>query len=222
MLQMLRFEYRAACLLPLTLWQKVFVVWFRPTRQLVPRFGHDRFLPNLFWFIRDQSSYTSTSYILSYGQRRKNKPQNCFTSYHIQATGFLRTQYDHRRSPAACGSYGRRESSHPAVARIHFWCCYYKFAAPIAALFAIRNMVWLGLKDDHERLCRDHGDPRDATPVGWIPSPFGIEHTKHSSGYVNVLTVLELIFICNFMITREKTCRTVENVMWRTIDKKPW
>jgi hypothetical protein len=127
--------------------------------------------------------------------------------------------------PAVCGSYGRRESSHPAVLRIHFWCCYCRFAAPVAALSAIRNMVWPGLGDDHETSCWDHGDPRGTTLAGWIPSSFGIEHTNHSTGYVNWLLAWELIFICNFILTKEKTCRTVENVMsmWlRTADKKVW
>ena len=160
-------------------------------------------------------------YILSYGQRRKNKPQNCIRiTYRLQA--FADT-VPPQTPPAACGSYGRRESSHPAVLRIHFWCC--RFASQVAALSAILNMVWPGLGDDHETSCWDHCDPRGATLAGWIPSQFGIEHTKHSTGYVNLFLVSELIFICNFITTREKTFRTVENGISkrsRTTDKKLW
>lgn len=79
----------------LTLWQKVFVVWFRPSRQFVPRLDHDRFLPKPFWFIRNQSSNTSTCIFCVMDNVVKINHRTVFVSH----TGYrlLRTQYNHRR-----------------------------------------------------------------------------------------------------------------------------
>jgi hypothetical protein len=79
-----------------TLWQKVFVVWSRPSRQFVPRLDQDRFLTNPFWFIRNQSSYTSTCILWVMDSVVKVNHRTVFVS----RTGYrlLRTQHNHRRS----------------------------------------------------------------------------------------------------------------------------
>lgn len=95
MLQMLRFEYRPVYLLPWLSGKNVFVVWFRPSRQFVPRLDHDRFLPNPFWFIRNQSSYSSTCIFWVMDSVVKINHKTVFVSH--RGYRLLRTQYNHRR-----------------------------------------------------------------------------------------------------------------------------
>jgi len=78
----------------MTRWQKVFVIWFSPSMQFVPRLDHDRFLPKPFWFIRHHSPYTWNCkfWVMDVVKINHRTVFVWHTGYRL-----LRTQYNHRR-----------------------------------------------------------------------------------------------------------------------------